>query len=112
VFRSGGEEFVAILPGSDLETAEKRLETLRQDVAALRIPVPPLPGRKPRELRVTVSIGAAQRTRRDPSPERVIAAADAALLRAKKTGRDRVCLERRSSSRRRRRRADGQSGPG
>ena len=105
VFRSGGEEFVAILPGLSLDQAEPRLEALREEIAGLNITVPPLPGRQPKTLRVTVSIGAAQRTRRDPSPERVIAAADAALLRAKKTGRNRVSLERRTASRRSRRRS-------
>jgi diguanylate cyclase (GGDEF)-like protein len=96
VFRSGGEEFVAICPGRTLDKIEPALEALREDIASRRISTPPLPGRKPRELRVTISAGAAQRSRRDPSPERVISAADAALLRAKKAGRNRVEFERRA----------------
>jgi diguanylate cyclase (GGDEF)-like protein len=103
-FRSGGEEFVAILPGLDLDQAHERLEELRERIAAEPVRVSGLPGRRERRLRVTASIGAAQRTTRDPSPERVIAAADAALLRAKQAGRNRVEVERRALKERARRR--------
>lgn len=104
VFRSGGEEFVAICPGRTLDKIEEALETLREDIARKPIQTPPLPGRQPQGVRVTISAGAAQRSRRDPSPERVISAADAALLRAKKAGRNRVECERRTLGERARKR--------
>jgi len=44
----------------------------------------------PRKLSVTVSIGLAERTEKAPDPESVIKAADKALYRAKKAGRNRV----------------------
>ncbi len=105
IFRSGGEEFVAICPGRTLDRIEGALEALRADIAGRRISIPPLPGRKARDIKVTISMGAAQRSKRDPSPERVIAAADAALLRAKKRGRNRVEIERRTLGERARKRS-------
>jgi len=104
IFRSGGEEFVAICPGRTLDRIEAALEALRADIASRRINIPPLPGRKARDIKVTISMGAAQRSRRDPSPERVIAAADGALLRAKKRGRNRVEIEHRALGERARKR--------
>jgi hypothetical protein len=44
----------------------------------------------PKRLSVTVSIGVADSTGRDPSPEAVLKKADQALYRAKKAGRNRV----------------------
>ncbi len=44
----------------------------------------------PKRLSVTVSIGVADSTGKDPSPEAVLKKADQALYRAKKAGRNRV----------------------
>lgn len=101
VYRSGGEEFVAAFPGADRERLEPELDRLRREVAALRIP---LPGGARTPIRVTVSIGAAERSTRCPSPRAVLEAADQALLRAKRKGRDRIEWERRARGERARRR--------
>jgi diguanylate cyclase (GGDEF)-like protein len=78
--RYGGEEFVAVLPETGLEAAVEVAERLRLTLAA-RI----FEGR-----RVTLSIGAAEFPAHGDDAQRLIAAADAALYRAKDAGRNRV----------------------
>jgi diguanylate cyclase (GGDEF)-like protein len=100
VFRYGGEEFTLILPGKSIQEALPHLETLRRAVEAtpfiLRDSNRPL--KRPRRRRsndspkqavsVTISIGVAERTGEQVDPEEVIKAADQALYRAKKSGRN------------------------
>jgi diguanylate cyclase (GGDEF)-like protein len=78
--RFGGEEFMAVLPETDLEAAVEVAERIRETLGA-RI----FEGR-----RVTLSIGAAQFPIHGDDGQRLIAAADAALYRAKDSGRNRV----------------------
>ncbi|MEM7245387.1 MAG: GGDEF domain-containing protein [Acidobacteriota bacterium] len=103
-YRAGGEEFVLLFPGLDVEQALPLVEQLRGEVKALRVAIPRLPGRKrqPAPLKVSFSAGLASGTGRPDGPA-VLAAADEALLRAKRAGRDQVALERRSKPRRRER---------
>jgi diguanylate cyclase (GGDEF)-like protein len=101
-FRYGGEEFAILFPGKNraecIPHLEKLRETIRDTSFTLREadrprrkPKTPRAARTPaRTIRVTVSIGAADRSTRHPEPEEVIKAADRALYRAKKAGRDRV----------------------
>lgn len=79
--RFGGEEFVALLPGSDQIDAARVAERLRKRIEALHQFAVPL----------TVSIGVAQHVRGEDI-ERVIHRADAALLDAKDGGRNRVVI--------------------
>lgn len=85
--RYGGEEFVAVLPSTDAAGAQLVAERLRAAVEALGIPHAASPCAKV----VTITAGFASLC---PTPEipvnRLIAVADAALLRAKATGRNRV----------------------
>jgi diguanylate cyclase (GGDEF)-like protein len=85
--RFGGEEFIAVLPQTDLGTAQAVAERIRQAVAALRIPHEASSA----AAVVTVSVGVASWA---VQPEQVVAtllkAADDALYRAKKDGRNRV----------------------
>ncbi len=87
VARYGGEEFAAILPEIDAESALSVAESMREAVLSLRIPnqvstVGPF---------VTTSIGVATLfPSSDTSPATLITAADEALYRAKRNGRDRV----------------------
>jgi diguanylate cyclase (GGDEF)-like protein len=76
VFRYGGEEFLVLLPETDLTRACEAAERLRQAVEA--------------EAGVTVSLGVAALSGDSPQPEKLIAEADAALYRAKQSGRNRV----------------------
>ena len=103
-FRYGGEEFTILFPGRDAYEAMPHLEQLRAGIAgyrmALRAPDRPRQSRSgkrrrgasgtTKSLSVTVSIGVAARTPRHDQPEAVIRAADEALYRAKRGGRDRV----------------------
>ncbi|MBW3566952.1 MAG: diguanylate cyclase [Proteobacteria bacterium] len=82
-FRIGGEEFMTLLPGTELEDAMKRAETLRQEVEGLRIMKgnTTLPG-------VTISIGVASYPGNGQNEEQLCKAADQALYRAKDAGRN------------------------
>lgn len=89
--RYGGEEFVVLLPETQLEDAVTFGEKLRDAVAS--VPVPIAGGCA---LPVTVSVGAASLAHTQfNSPSEMIAAADQALYRAKRNGRNRVEAERR-----------------
>ncbi|MCG8587727.1 MAG: GGDEF domain-containing protein [Proteobacteria bacterium] len=86
VARIGGEEFAVLLPQTRMDTALRLAERIRQDVAALLVP------RTGTDIRFTISIGVATRKpEQSDGPEALLAAADAALYRAKNSGRDRVC---------------------
>ena len=85
--RVGGEEFAVLLPGSDLISARKTAERLRQAIAKLDI----THATSPVAAHVTLSIGVAQF---DPDSmdrfDQLIQCADQALYRAKSQGRDRI----------------------
>jgi diguanylate cyclase (GGDEF)-like protein len=82
VGRYGGEEFVALLPGTDREGAYQLAEKLRQAVSELMIPS--------LDLRVTASIGVASYPADAGDAETVLRVADRALYSAKEKGRNRV----------------------
>lgn len=83
-FRYGGEEFMVLLPGLTVDQAEARAEDIRKRIADLQI------GHEAGNLGpVTASIGVAITPTHCP-PDRLVRTADAALLRAKALGRDRV----------------------
>jgi diguanylate cyclase (GGDEF)-like protein len=87
-YRYGGEEFAVIFRGRRKEDCEERLEELRRRISTTPFGVR---GAKT-NLKVTVSIGAAERSASHPQPGEVLAAADKALYRAKRAGRNRVQL--------------------
>jgi diguanylate cyclase (GGDEF)-like protein len=101
-FRYGGEEFSVLFPGKGVREALPHLEALREEIQDSRFALraPGRPRRKPRkagastgtrrEVAVTVSVGVAEAGGRHPTPEQVIQAADKALYRAKKAGRNQV----------------------
>ncbi len=80
--RSGGEEFLLVLPDTSEPQALEIAERLRSGVAALQFPR--FPG-----LAVQISIGLTQAGRREELRE-IIARADQALYRAKANGRNQV----------------------
>ena len=85
VARYGGEEFAIILPESGTDEATRAAERVRAAMVALRFPSAAEP------VRVTVSVGVACMQTGEASDE-LVYRADAALLEAKRSGRDRVTL--------------------
>ena len=96
-YRQGGEEFVVLLPRTSLAECAEAMEALRSDIEAAVLRSPGARGHIARAaaLKVTVSVGLAARTARNPTARDTLRAADQALLRAKKAGRNRVEVERR-----------------
>ncbi|MCL2814664.1 MAG: diguanylate cyclase [Oscillospiraceae bacterium] len=85
--RWGGEEFVVLLPNTDLSGALHIAEKIRVSVGNLIIPCP-----NGKNTGVTVSMGVkTQAPRQNSSRDSFIFEADKALYKAKETGRNRVC---------------------
>jgi len=82
--RWGGEEFALILPGTDTAGGARLCERIRQTLADRRIPI-----EDGMAVSVTASFGVAGFAGAG-SRERLLAAADEALYRAKRGGRNRV----------------------
>lgn len=87
VARFGGEEFVCILPNTSIDNAAVIAEKLRLSIIALQIPH----AFSSAENIITISLGvAAIIPERNSSCETLIKAADDALYRSKKSGRNKV----------------------
>jgi diguanylate cyclase (GGDEF)-like protein len=101
-YRYGGEEFSVVFTGKSPDHARQPLEDLRSAIEAKRFAVraQTRPRRKPKRNRkpqdavqhvtITVSMGVAGPTSRRPTPDDVLKAADKALYKAKKGGRNRL----------------------
>jgi len=83
VARTGGEEFVVVLPGAPLTAAIRIAEAARATLATRTVEGPEGP------IRITSSFGVAERHSGE-THEAALARADAALYEAKRQGRDRV----------------------
>src|SRR4029079_11120707 len=84
--RYGGEEFVVVMPETDMAVAAMVAERLRRRIAA-----EPFGSQKgSRNLTVTISIGIAALSGKDDTAAGVLKRADQALYRAKRDGRNRV----------------------
>ena len=102
-FRYGGEEFAVIFTGRASLKAADRMECFRDGLARTPFVIRRVPrsnkrarGRKTtwiasrQRVRITVSIGVAAPGKSGKKATEVLAAADKALYKAKKTGRNRV----------------------
>ena len=89
VFRYGGEEFVVLLPGTDLAGARAVAERMRLGVEAAGIPH----NGTPEHPIVTVSVGVASGSGPGIEIADLVDGADTLSQRAKETGRNRVLPE-------------------
>ncbi|MCS7488188.1 hypothetical protein UA24_17220 [Marinomonas sp. BSi20414] len=83
VARFGGEEFTVLLPTTDVENAQKMAERLREHMEKTEMA---------EGLYITASFGVALYKADDDHYEQVLNRADAALYKAKDTGRNRVVV--------------------
>lgn len=90
-YRYGGEEFTIVFPKKNLEDVLPHLEDLREKISKKEY----LYRKKNRsgenntqKLKVTISIGVAEKNGKSKSPAEVMKEADKALYRAKKKGRN------------------------
>ena len=87
--RSGGEEFVVVMPDTNRAVAAKLAETLRRRIASepFQVHAAGLP------VEVTVSVGISGLSAGDDTPAKVLKRADEALYRAQREGRNRVVAD-------------------
>jgi diguanylate cyclase (GGDEF)-like protein len=83
--RIGGEEFLMVLPETDLSGARPFAERLRKAINSVPVPLPS------GALSISCSLGIAERGPADLEAGQLLARADAAMYQAKSGGRDRVC---------------------
>lgn len=103
-YRYGGEEFAVLFPGKGMRDVLPYLEALRKNIADYQMAMRSSDrageskaakknggaNRAGKTVSVTISIGVAERNERLLTPEDVLQAADKALYRAKRGGRNRV----------------------
>lgn len=101
-FRYGGEEFTILFPGKSVAEVLPHLEQLREKVAGRGFTLRGKgrskgkgnrnsrsgSARANRTIHITISIGVAQKNEKHRTPDEVMKAADTALYRAKKKGRN------------------------
>jgi diguanylate cyclase (GGDEF)-like protein len=86
VARWGGEEFLILLPDTDLEGGLVVAEKVRESLAATTVPI------GPGALRLTISLGLAAFSE-GQTIDQCIKAADSALYEAKRQGRNRTVVQ-------------------
>lgn len=86
VARFGGEEFVILLPDTDLNGAISTAENIRKIIESFKIKLA-----DSKETSVTISLGVAERKGKE-SAEDILRKADTALYNAKENGRNRVVV--------------------
>ncbi|MGV8026255.1 MAG: diguanylate cyclase [Anaerolineaceae bacterium] len=84
--RYGGEEFVILLPDSELDTAIAVAERIRRNIAALQMTT------KTGVIKVTVSIGISQLEKTIENLDELLLRADQALNVAKANGRNQIMI--------------------
>ena len=87
--RYGGEEFVVVMPETDMAVAAVVAERIRRRIAGEPFPIQKGSG----AINVTISIGIAGLANADDTAETILKRADQALYRAKRDGRNRVVAD-------------------
>ncbi len=91
IARFGGEEFVILLPETNLVDATRAMNKLRQEIAKLEVE------HNDELVSLSISFGLSEFDKHDTAKD-VFARADKALYRAKEKGRNRVCCQRAKTS--------------
>lgn len=86
VGRYGGEEFLVILPNSDKNAALEVAERIRSSVEMSKFHI------DSKNLKLTISIGVATLYEHGETPNELVKAADIALYRAKREGKNKVAI--------------------
>jgi diguanylate cyclase (GGDEF)-like protein len=86
VGRYGGEEFVVLLPETDIETAQRKVEYLRDLVARTPVEL----GATGERVQITISAGLASFPQDGQEAAELFALADERMFQAKREGRNRV----------------------
>jgi diguanylate cyclase (GGDEF)-like protein len=89
ICRLGGEEFLVLLPETDIEGAMLKAETFRTEVEKLRMTLA-----DEVELTFTISLGVSEVWIDEENFDAAMSRADAALYEAKESGRNKVCLDK------------------
>jgi two-component system, cell cycle response regulator len=87
--RYGGEEFVVVMPDTDIGVATVVAERLRRRIASEPFPI----AQNSRSVQATISIGIAAMQSPDDKAADIVRRADLALYRAKRDGRNRVVAD-------------------
>jgi len=86
VCRFGGEEFVVLMPGADMLSAQAAAERFRSRIEQANFSI----GEDIEPIRITVSCGLAEVSANKEGISKSLSHADAALYQAKNTGRNRI----------------------
>jgi diguanylate cyclase (GGDEF)-like protein len=86
-FRYGGEEFIVLIPQTDVKASMEAVERLRKEVEAMVVKAS-----GGRTIKVTISIGLAAYHKDDETGKRLLKEADEALYNAKGAGRNRSMI--------------------
>jgi two-component system cell cycle response regulator len=84
--RYGGEEFVVILPETDIDAASQKLESLRQSMASTPFAL----SARGEKINVTISAGLASFPQDGEDALQLFAVADERMFQAKRAGRNRI----------------------
>jgi two-component system cell cycle response regulator len=87
--RYGGEEFVVVMPDTDIGVATMVAERIRRRVAGDMFPIQ----KGEKQIEVTISIGIAARSTPEDTAAMILKRSDEALYRAKRDGRNRVVAD-------------------
>jgi two-component system, cell cycle response regulator len=87
--RYGGEEFVVVMPETDMAVATMVAERLRRRIASEPFPIE----EGNASVEITISVGLAARASASDTAASVLKRADQALYRAKRDGRNRVVAD-------------------
>ncbi|QPC47833.1 sensor domain-containing diguanylate cyclase [Mangrovibacillus cuniculi] len=88
VSRNGGEEFSVLLPDCHVERAEEIAERIRETVEAASFTIS-----DHKKLSITISVGVSSYPQIVENGDDLVRYADQALYKAKRLGRNRVCID-------------------